>query len=95
MEPVNLGYSNKNIPIAPPKKYLKFLADKTEIFLRRVRWKAYHFLNPCQPTNKQTFGFKTTKSRPVVKELEGFEGKMFSMIQNVRFKKHITSFKRT
>ena len=53
------------------------------------------FLNPCQPTNKQTFGFNTTKSRPVVKELEGFEGKMFSMIKNVRFKKHITSFKRT
>ena len=33
MEPVNLGYSTKNIPIAPPKEYLKFLFDKTESFL--------------------------------------------------------------
>ena len=42
MEPVNLGYSTKNIPIAQPKEYLKYLVEKTESFLRRVRWKAYH-----------------------------------------------------
>ena len=94
MEPVNLGYSTKNVPIAPPKEYLKCLVDKTESFLRRVRWKAYCYLNPCDPTNKQTFGFNTTKSPPVVKELEDFEGKMFSMIQNVRFNKTYNEFQK-
>jgi hypothetical protein len=68
MEPVNLGYSTKNIPIAQPKEYLKCLVEKTESFLRRVRWKAYHFLKPTQPeAAKQTFGFNTTKSRHQLK----------------------------
>ncbi|CAB4012136.1 Hypothetical predicted protein, partial [Paramuricea clavata] len=93
MEPTNLGYSTKNIPIAQPKEYLKCLVEKTESFLRRVRWKAYHFLKPTQsePT-KETFGFNTTKSPPPTKELEAFEGKMLSLIQNVQFKNHHTEF---
>ena len=33
MEPVNFGYSTKNIPIAQPKEYLKYLVEKTESFL--------------------------------------------------------------
>jgi hypothetical protein len=32
MEPVNLEYSTKNTPIAQPKKYLKCLVDKTNLF---------------------------------------------------------------
>ena len=71
MEPVNLGYSTKNIPIAQPKDYLKCLVEKTESFLRCVRWKAYHFLKPTQPeAAKETFGFNTTKCPPLIKELE-------------------------
>ena len=46
MEPVNLGYSDKNIPIAKPREYLKCLIEKTESFLRRVRWKACNFSFP-------------------------------------------------
>ena len=52
MEPVNLGYSDKNIPIAKPREYLKCLIEKTESFLRRVRWKAYHFLHIMTIRNK-------------------------------------------
>ena len=94
MEPVNLGYSTKNIPIAPSKEYLKCLVEKTESFLRRVRWKAYHFLHPSQPTEKETFGFRTTKSLPAVIELEEFQGKMFSLVQNVKFKKINNEFQK-
>jgi hypothetical protein len=86
MEPTNLGYSTKNIPIAQPKEYLKCLVEKSESFLRRVRWKAYHFLKPTQSEPaKETFGFNTTKSPPPTKELEAFEAKMLSIIQNVQF----------
>ena len=59
-----------------------------------VRWKAYHFLHPSQPTEKETFGFRTTKSPPAVKELEEFEGKMFSLVQNVKFKKVNNEFQK-
>ena len=87
MEPVNLGYSTKNIPIAQPKDYLKCLLQKTESFLRRVRWKAYHFLKPTQPeAAKETFGFNTTKCPPPIKELETFERKLLSIIENAKLK---------
>ena len=93
MEPVNFGYSTKNIPIAQPKEYLKYLVEKTESFLRRVRWKAYHFLKPTQhEAAKETFGFNTTKSPAPIKELESFERKMLSIIQNVQFKNHRNEF---
>ena len=57
MEPVNFGYSDKNIPIAKPREYLKCLIEKTESFLRRGRWKAYHFLNPPDKPTSDIFGF--------------------------------------
>ena len=68
MEPVNLGYSTKNIPIAKPKEYLKCVIEKTESFLRRVRWKAYHFFHPTEGPSKANFGFLTSNSPPI-KEL--------------------------
>ena len=76
MEPVNFGYSTKNIPIARPNEYLRCLIDKTESFLRRMRWKAFHFINSTVPTTKETFGFKTTNSPPPIKELDALEDKM-------------------
>ena len=88
MEPTNLGYSTKNIPFVQPKEYLKYLFEKTESFLRRIRWKTYHFLKSTQSEPaKETFVFNTTKSLPT-NELEAFEGKMLSLIQNVQFKNH-------
>ena len=39
----NLGYSVKNIPIPPKKLYLKFMLDKVESFIKRLRWKAFYF----------------------------------------------------
>jgi hypothetical protein len=76
----------KNIPIAKPKEYLKCLLEKTESFLRRVRWKAYHFLNPVDTPDRETFGFPTTKSPPPINELNEFEDKMLSLVQNIEFK---------
>ena len=94
MEPVNLGYSTKNIPIAKPTEYLKCLIDKTDSFLRRVRWKAYHFLNPTEHSTTKTYGFPTTKSPPPIKELNVFEDKMLKLIQNIEFKKDKCEFQK-
>ena len=92
MERVNLGYSTKNIPIAAPKEYLKCLIEKTESFLRRVRWKAYHYLHPTETSDKETFGFNSTKNPPAVKELSQFEDKMLELIQNINFKTQRDNF---
>ena len=57
-----------------------------------MRWKVFHFMNPTEPTTKETFGFKTTKSPPMVKDLDAFEDKMLALIQNVQFKKVNSDF---
>ena len=50
--------------------------------MRRVKWKAYYFLNPTKSDKTETFGFPTTKSPPPIKELDEFEEKMSKLIQN-------------
>ena len=74
MERVTFNDSTKNIPVASDKEYIKQFIDKTEQFLRRMRWKAFHFLNQEKSTAKETFGFKTKNCPPVIEELRKFEG---------------------
>ena len=67
MEKFNIGYSTKNIPLPSQNDFLQRLIEKTEQFLRRMRWKAYFFLNPDASTSsKDTYGFKSTKNPPPV-----------------------------
>ena len=69
---------------------------ETDSFLRRIRWKAHHFLKPAgtqSPTN-ETFGFRITKSPPAIKELNQFEDKMLTLIQNIEFKTDRNKFQR-
>ena len=86
MERVTFNYSTKNIPVASKKEYIRQLIDKTEQFLCRMRWKAYHFLNPNQQSAKENFGFKTRNNPPVIEELKAFEDGMTKIIQKVKFK---------
>ena len=84
MEKVNLGYSTKNIPLPSRSEYMKNFIEKTEHFLRRMRWKAYHFLNPTESTTKETYGFKSPNSPLRVNELIPFEDGMLNLIQNIQ-----------
>ncbi|RUA05113.1 MAG: hypothetical protein DSY43_05320, partial [Gammaproteobacteria bacterium] len=61
------------------------MIDKTEQLLRRMRWKAFHFLNPELTTVKENFGFKTRNCPPVIEEMKKFEDGMISIIQNINF----------
>ena len=94
MERVNLGYSAKNIPIAQDGQYLKTLIEKTESFLRRLRWKAFFFLNPKSGEAKETYGFTSKRSPPPIMELCDFEGKMLQLIKNIKFKKNQCDFQK-
>ena len=87
MEKFNINYSTKNIPLPSRSDYLERLIDKTEQFLRRMRWKAHFFLNPdTTSSSKETYGFKSSKNPPPVEELKDFEDDMLKMIQSVKFK---------
>ncbi|XP_048587788.1 uncharacterized protein LOC125570293 [Nematostella vectensis] len=93
MEKFSINYSSKNIPLPSRNDYLQRLIEKTEHFLRRMRWKAHFFLNP-DPTSssKETYGFKSTKNPPPIDELKDFEDDMLKMIQSVKFKETSSPF---
>ena len=57
----------------------------------------YHFLKPAtknHPTNRHTFGFHTRISPPPITELDQFEDKMLTIIQNIEFKKVDNAFQK-
>ena len=62
MERISFEYSTKNIPTASKTSYLKRFIDKTEIFLKRMRWKAFFFVNGnTEDTGYEYYGFKSNK----------------------------------
>ena len=86
LENVNFGYSLKNIPIPSNQEYLLELINSSEVFVNSLRWHCYFFLNPDKkPNAKETYGFKSTKSAPKVKELVEFENQMFELCRNIEF----------
>lgn len=92
-QPKNFGYSTKNIPVPGRDEYLQRLIEKTEHLLKRMRWKAFFFLNPDAKGNeKETYGFKSRKTPPAVKELQVFENSMTNLIQSITFKNTKNAF---
>ena len=86
MEKLSIGYSTKNISLPSQNDFSQRLIEKTEHFLRRMRWKAYFFLSPdVSSTSKDTYGFKSTKNPPPVDELKEFEDDMLKMVQSMKF----------
>ena len=83
MENRNLGYSSKNIPIVSKDLYLKELINKTEQFIRRVRWKVFHFLSKNETEERETFGFRTMNVPPKNQLLYEFENDLYDMIKNI------------
>ena len=86
-EKTDFEYSLKNIAEPSKKQYLLALIDQTRKFVFRVRWKAFHILNPSRRDAKETFGFNTQKPAPKLKELELFESNMIDLIKNIEFHK--------
>ena len=84
-EKKNFGYSLKNIGEPSKMQYYLALIDQTRKFVFRIRWRAFHILNPSKGDKKETFGFNTQKPAPKLKELELFESKMIDLIKNVEF----------
>ena len=67
--------------------YMKRLIEMTEKLINRMRWRAYHFLNPSSESeHRETYGFNSKKTPPQVPELSEFEAKMTNLIQNIEFK---------
>ena len=87
MEQQQFDYSMKNIPIPNKSEYTKRLIDKTENLIKRMRWKAYFFLNPNAKTDrKETYGFNSKKTPPQIKEMIKFEDDLLKLIEQIEFR---------
>ena len=93
MERFNYCNSLKNIPIPSKEYYFKQMIVKTDEFVQRLRWKAHFFLNPKENhTTKPTFGFKTQRSAPTIRELCPFENDLYDAISNIKFTEYRSPF---
>ena len=43
MEKLHLGYSTKNIPIHTERNYTLHILEKTELFIKKIWWKAIFY----------------------------------------------------
>ena len=60
-----------------------------------MRWRAFFYLNkPTKRNKKETFGFKSTRTPPVIEEMKVFENKMTQMIQNIEFTSYMNDFQK-
>ena len=89
MEKLNLNYSLKNIPIPPRLTYKTILIEKIESALKRMRWKAHFFLNPdaSSDSDSNNYGFKSRACPPRMKEMDSFECDLFSIVNNITFRR--------
>ena len=95
MEQTRFNYSMKNIPIPSRNTYIKKLIEKTESFIKRIRWKAFFFEQnkDKNKTNRDSdnedsnnFRFKSRKCPPQNEELNNFEADVYDMIKNIEFR---------
>ena len=89
VEVKNLGYSLKNIiPIPTKQHYLKYMIDKVESFIARLRWKAYFFEKPdqCNSSNSTNFGYELNITPPQNEKLTPFENGLYDMVWSIKFK---------
>ena len=95
MDRITFDYSTKNIPNASRSAYLKWLIEKTELLLKRVRWKSFFFLNPKTAENKhENYGFNSQKSLPAINKLKDFEEAMSRLIQTIKFEDKPNEFQK-
>ena len=96
MDPIRLGYSFKNIPLSSKKQYMAKMFEMTGRLVERMRWKVNFFDENANEGNQQERRkfdevFKTSKSAPVIKELEQFENELYGMVTNIKFRKYSNS----
>ena len=81
-------HSTKDIPLPSANDYKRKLIEKTELLCKRMRWKAFFYLNPdADGSHKETFGFSSRKSPPQVPAMLNFEKRLLHMIETIKFRK--------
>ena len=105
MDTKDIEYSLKNIPIPTDSTYIKCLIEKTESFIKRVRWAAFWYerkqnnrnTDPNENQDEEqndNFGFKSPRTPPQNRFLKAFEKDMYQLINKVEFDNRRNHFQR-
>ena len=87
MDHHSFEYSMKNVPIPSEEEYKLELLNSIHTFDTRMRWRAFHFLNPnLSKSSKKTFGLNTSKVPPTVKELKHLQDGLCEIAKNLEFR---------
>ena len=88
MEKHSFEYSMKNIP-TPTKHYYKLnLTEKLQSFAKRLRWRAFFYLNKDNTSRRETYGLKSPKCPPQIGALIPFEKDLMDIVNKVKFRRH-------
>ena len=86
MEKIDIDYSTKKISIPSKDEYEIHLLSKIEHVIKRMRWKALEYLGKLNNSTKESYGFKSRKCPPTVKEMTNFEEDFRLMIKNLEYR---------
>ena len=83
----SFDYSTKNIPIPSKKLYLSKLIEKTELLIKRMRWKViFSGEERKELERKENFGFRSRNCPKQHPDLIDFENDLLNMVKNVTFR---------
>ena len=66
--------------------------DKIEQVIKRLRWKAFFYINPSSENMQQTYGLKTLNCPPKIKEMVLFERDLWDLVNKIKFLKVSSNF---
>ena len=94
MEKLKFDYSMKNIPVTTKRSYLLKLIEQIEMVIKRMRWKVI-YCNMKGSIKTETYGLKSQKTPPPIKELEAFENDLIELVKNIKFRTVHNQLQRT
>ena len=86
MEKIDIDYSTKNIPAPSKDEYEIQLVSKIEHVIKRMRWKTLEYLGKLNNSTKESYGFKSRKCPPAVKEMTNFEEDLRLMTKKLEYR---------
>jgi hypothetical protein len=96
MDHHNFSYSMKNVPIPSEKQFKIEFLNSIHNLDRRMKWRAFHYLNPQLNNNnkKETFGLNTSLPPQPIKELKEFQTGLCDLAKQLKFRKTTNNFQR-
>ena len=77
----------KECSIPSNKDHQRALIGSAYKHITAVRWRTFFFQNPNIPRNsKETYGFGSTKTAPVIPELKQYEDGLLNIIRNTKYR---------